>query len=200
MLDSQWIIVAFALIGSGLKYIDEAFDAETFSKKTAKYLASLILLVWIGLSFLDITAGTILLSIVIGVLLTGKIDNTVFGLSTASIIGFFVFIQRIVWLPLLFLSGAGIIDEKGNDYADSHRMNGFVRFFFLHRFTMKIGAFLLCFVGIFAWQYLVAFLLFDIGYDVVGIVSQSRIGEEFLEVKSLGGDLPTISLALQYNQ
>lgn len=194
-MDAQVIVAVFAVIGAGLKYIDEAFDEETFSRRSATYLAGVILALWVGLSLLDSSSGTILLSILLGVLLTGKIDNKVFGLSTAGIFGSFVFLQKVLMLPLLFLSAAGVIDEKGNDYVDSHRSNRILQFFFLHRFTMKIGVSLLCLSGVFAWHYLVAFLLFDASYDAVGIISQAHKEEMALENKHASEDVPTAHVA-----
>jgi hypothetical protein len=175
LLSEQYLIIAaFAIIGAGLKYIDEAFDENAFNKKTAGLMALVLLVIWIGLSIFDTSSGTILLSILIGVLCAGKIDNSIFGVSTAAIFGSFMFIQRIPILPILLLSAFGLIDEKGNDYADSNDPNKFVKFFFLHRFTMKIGLFLLCLAGLFAYQYLLAFLLFDISYDTVGLISERQ--------------------------
>ncbi|RMF91121.1 MAG: hypothetical protein D6733_02015 [Methanobacteriota archaeon] len=190
------------MIGAGLKLIDEAFDEGTFEKGRASAIAFLLLLIWIGISALDEGSATILLSILTGVLLTGKIDNKVFGLCTATILGVLLFLQRLLWPPLLFLTGAGVIDEKGNDYVDAHRANRFVSFFFLHRFTMKIGVALVCAAGVFPWHYLLAFLLFDIGYDTVGILSRhySRAQDGVGETRSPGRDIPAVTLALQCHE
>lgn len=150
-------------------------------------MACILLVLWIGLSMLDLAAATILLSVLIGVLFTGKIDNTVFGASTAAIVGSLSFLQRVIFLPLLFLSAAGIIDEKGNDYVDTHNSNKIIEFFFLHRFTMKISIFALCFAGFFSMIYFLAFLLFDISYDTIGFISNSYQESITIE-KSLGNE------------
>ena len=174
-MELQIIILAFAIIGAGLKYIDEAFDEEAFDKRWAAALATVLVVLWIGLSILDAPSGTILLSILLGVLITGKIDNTVFGASTAAIFSAFLFFQKIVPLiPIAMLTASGVLDEKGNDYVDAHGSNRFLRFFFLHRFTMKIGMLLLCLAGFFPLIYLAAFLFFDIAYDGVGLISASK--------------------------
>jgi hypothetical protein len=155
-------------------------------------MAGILLVLWIGLSLLDTASATILLSVLIGVLFTGKIDNSVFGASTAAIVGSLSFLQRVVFLPMLFLSAAGIIDEKGNDYVDTHNSNKIIEFFFLHRFTMKIGLFALCIAGFYSMIYFLAFLLFDISYDTIGFISNNYRDELPLE-KRLGNDnlLPT---------
>jgi hypothetical protein len=170
-MEATLAILTFAVIGAGLKYIDEAFDEESFNKNFATYIAAILLILWIGISILDNAAATILLSILLGVLLTGKIDNTVFGVSTAAIIGSIAFLGKLFIPQLIALTITGIIDEKGNDYVDSHKSNGLLSFFFLHRFTMKIGLFTLCLTGLFPYYYLIAFLIFDISYDAIGIAS-----------------------------
>ncbi len=65
-----------------------------------------------------------------------------------------------------------MIDEIGNDYVDSHKTKKIVDFFFLHRFVMKIGVALLCFFGVMAFYYLVAFLFFDLSYDMIGLAGR----------------------------
>ncbi len=177
MIDPALIIGVFALIGGGLKYIDEAFDEEVFNRTSASCVAAVILTAWIALSVVDITSGTILLSVLVGVLFTGKIDNKVFALSTLTIILSLVYVQKVLWMPLVFLTLAGMIDEKCNDYVDSHSVNRLARFFFLHRFTMKAGVLSLAILSVFPIYYFAAFLLFDIAYDTVGVISRYQRAE-----------------------
>ncbi|GBE19244.1 MAG TPA: hypothetical protein ENH13_01600 [Euryarchaeota archaeon] len=145
-------------------------------------------MLWIGISILDTTAATILLSVLLGVLFTGKIDNTVFGASTSAIVVSLAFLEKVIFLPLLALTITGIIDEKGNDYVDSHKTNKVIAFFFLHRFTMKIGLLTLSLAGIFAIQYMLAFLLFDISYDTVGFFSGES--KKKLELRNINSETP----------
>jgi hypothetical protein len=193
IVETYVIVAAFVVIGGGLKYIDEAFDEEVFSKKLASAMAGILIALWIGLSILDTASATILLSVLIGVLFTGKIDNSVFGASTAMIVGSISFLQRVVFLPLLFLSATGIIDEWGNDYVDTHKSNKIIEFFFLHRFTMKIGLFALCLAGFFSMIYFLAFLLFDISYDTIGFISNNYHQEIPIEKHQRNENLLTTS-------
>lgn len=188
-MNPEIIVVVFAVMGGGLKYINEAFDEDTFSKRTAILMATILTVLWIGLSFLDLTSRTILLSILIGVLLTGKIDNTVFRLSTVVILAALLYIEMFLWLPLIVLSATSMIDEIGNDYIDMNYSNRFVEFFFLHRFTMKIGVFLICSFNLFFWHYLIAFLLFDISYDAVGAISKPFKTKHMLEDRQAEGSV-----------
>lgn len=172
MINPAIIAILFAIIGGGLKFIDEAFDEDVFNRTFASYVASVVLVIWITLSLVDPISGTILLSVLVGVLFTGKIDNKIFALSTVAIILSLIYIEKVLWLPLMFLTLTGIIDEKGNDYVDSHTVNTLLKFFFLHRFTMKTGVLAAAIVSVFPIYYFAAFLLFDIAYDTVGIISK----------------------------
>ncbi|MEE9474981.1 MAG: hypothetical protein V3V36_04835, partial [Candidatus Hydrothermarchaeaceae archaeon] len=99
------VILGFAVIGGGLKFIDDAFDEDIFNKKTAILLAPLLIIIWIGLSVADPISATVLFSILFSVLLTGKIDNFVFKISTSALILFSVLTGRFdsLWIPLLVL-------------------------------------------------------------------------------------------------
>jgi hypothetical protein len=181
------IVAAFAVIGGGLKYIDQAFDEEVFDKRVAITLAFVLIVLWIGLSFLDSASATILLAILAGVLITGKIDNSIFGVSSAAILTSFSYFQKVLLPPLIILSAAGVLDEIGNDYADSHNTKGVVRFFFLHRFSMKIALLGLSLAGFFALYYFLAFIFFDLAYDTIGFISNNSSEEISLE-KQIGNE------------
>ena len=144
------IVTAFAIIGAGLKYIDDAFDEDTFSKKKAIAIAPLIALIWITLSIYDPTSATILFSILLAVLLSGKIDNLIFGVCTLILLSvlFLTQMSAILWIPLFILTLAGIIDEKGNDYVDIHGTYKLVELFFSYRFCMKSAMLSLCILSV----------------------------------------------------
>ncbi len=167
-------LIAFAMIGAGLKYIDEAYDSGIFSKKIAMVVAPLLVGIWAGISATDPISAVILFSVLFAVLLTGKIDNLVFKTSAIALILFFLFTGKLgsLWAPFLVLVAMGLLDEKGNDYVDAHSAHRAFEFFFLHRFSMKLGILALCAASALPWLYLFAFLAFDIAYDFVGLVSQ----------------------------
>ncbi|KAF5433593.1 hypothetical protein C5S39_01420, partial [Candidatus Methanophagaceae archaeon] len=116
------IILAFAIIGGGLKYIDDAFDEDLFSKNIAVVIAVIIVLIWIRLSLFDSVSATILFSILFAVLFTGKIDNLIFKMSSIALIVILFLTQmlNLLWIPLVILILMGVADEKGNDYVDNH--------------------------------------------------------------------------------
>ncbi|NOZ59532.1 MAG: hypothetical protein GXO66_08185 [Euryarchaeota archaeon] len=170
-------LAAYALIGGGLKYIDDAFDEGLHSRRVASILAPLLVATWIALSVLDPYSATILTAVLLGVLLSGKIDNLVFTASTAAIILTVLFLSRenLMLLPLAVLTLFGIIDEKGNDYVDRHRTSGFLKFFFAHRCALKLALLALCLTSVFPLVYFFAFLCFDLAYDAVGYLGKLEI-------------------------
>jgi hypothetical protein len=169
MLFELTIILAFSIIGAGLKYIDDAFDEDTFSKKKAIMIAPIIVLIWICVSLFDPISATILFAIILAVLLTGKIDNPIFKVCTIILISILLFtqIQNLLWIPLIFLIIMGVADEKGNDYVDNHHSSKFIQFFFTYRCCMKVGVLSLCIISLLPWLYLPAFVAHDISYELV---------------------------------
>jgi len=169
------IIFTFAIIGAGLKYIDDAFDEDKFSKKKATALAPFIALIWIVLSLYDPISATVLFSILFAVLLTGKIDNLIFGICAIGIIAVLLLTQmlNLLWVPFSFLTLAGIIDEKGNDYVDKHATAKLVELFFSYRLCMKLVVLSLCILAVIPWLYLFAFLAFDASYELVRIAGRN---------------------------
>lgn len=170
------IILAFAIIGAGLKYIDDAFDEDTFSKKKAIVIAPIIVLVACILAIKDTASQTILFSILLSVLIGGKVDNGIFKVSSIAFLlllslpSFYLYgAMNFFWMPLIIITITGIIDEKGNDYVDENKTNKLIHFFFEHRFSMKIGMLTVCVFQFLGWFYLFAFLAFDGAYESIRI-------------------------------
>jgi hypothetical protein len=170
------IILAFAIIGAGLKYIDDAFDEGVFSKKTAMLMAPILVIIWSCLSIFDSFSATVLFSILFAVLLSGKIDNLAFKMSAIALIFVLVLTRMLNFslIPLFVLTVMGIADEKGNDYVDIHKLSKLGEFFFSHRCSMKMGILGLCTVSLLPWLYLCAFLAFDAAYEFVKIFGRLK--------------------------
>jgi hypothetical protein len=173
-MNSTIIVLAFAFIGAGLKYIDDAFDEDAFSKKKALAIAPLIVLAWICLSLFDSVSATILFSILLAVLFTGKIDNLIFKVCAIVLVLVLVLTHalNLLWAPLIFLTLMGIADEKGNDYTDTHSTFTLVTFFFSYRFSLKGGLLVLCTLSVIPWLYLLALLAHDGAYEAVRIIGK----------------------------
>ena len=180
------IILAFAIIGAGLKYIDDAFDEDRFSKKKAIVIAPIIVLVACILAIKDTASQTILFSILLSVLIGGKVDNGIFKVSSIAFLlllslpSFYLYGTMIFfWMPLIIITITGIIDEKGNDYVDENKTNKLIHFFFEHRFSMKIGMLTVCVFQFLGWFYLFAFLAFDGAYESIRIYGYLYGGNKF---------------------
>ncbi len=194
------IIVVFGIIGAGLKYIDEAFDEGIFDKRTAIIVAPFLVFLWVGLSIFDASSGTILLAVLTGVFLTGKVDNAVFKYSAMAVVSLILLSGRfeILVLPFLFLALTGIMDEKGNDFTDKKKTNRYVKFFFEHRCCMKLGVLTLSLTSILPALYLFAFLTFDINYDIIGLSNKNVVIYKTLGIKRIKR-LPTLCFMFRSN-
>ncbi len=178
-----FFLAAFAILGGGIKYIDDAFDERTFSKDRAVFTAPVLGVLWAYTSLVNGAAGTILLAIILSVFLTGKIDNRAHKIGLVTVIALLILAGfEIMWIPLAVLVIAGIFDEKGNDIMDekakSFTFNGtikkFIIQFFRYRCVMKIGVVALTIIGTIPIYLFAAFLLFDIAYHIVSKISKKK--------------------------
>jgi len=187
MIDPLILIGCYALIGAGIKYIDQAFDTKVFSKPFAIFLAIPTGVLMSTLIVFDLPSATIFLAVVLGVAITRKIDNIAFQLGVLTLILLPILFQEMLeflWLPFGVLVISGIIDEHGNDWSDRIRINNLlnhakgrpnpepvdIRFFsrfFSTRMTMKLAVLVLVLTNFFSYVYFFAFLAFDIAYLLI---------------------------------
>ncbi|MEM4258940.1 MAG: hypothetical protein QXL17_07315 [Candidatus Thermoplasmatota archaeon] len=183
-MEMYFILVAYAILGAGLKYIDDAFDERTFNKKIAMVIAPFLGLLWAYTMILDPVSATILLAILLGVFLKGKIDNWAHfaGLAVIGVILLLAGVQ-LLWLPLFMLVAAAVLDEVGNDVIDYNRDSLYLsRFshkalivFFDQRWLTKLAVLYVALLGVFPLYFFLAMLLFDGAYLVVRRYSRSRM-------------------------
>lgn len=176
-------LISFGILGAGIKYIDAAYDEKTFNKKIALCVAPFLGFLWAYTMIINPVAATILLSVVIGVLFKGKIDNFAHlaGLVVILAIIFFAGVQLLI-IPLIILGLAALLDEFGNDFIDKKRdkMNAnklthkFVVSFFDQRWVLKVAILGLCIAGIVSILFFLAMIVFDYSYVSVRIYSQSK--------------------------
>ena len=173
-----FFIVGYALVGGGIKYIDDAFDENTYNKRTAMLLSPVIAVLWVFLMVLSAPSATILGAIFLSVALRKKIDTIALQVGAVAVIAGVVllYLYRVLdfrFGPLVFLTVAGILDEIGNDFVDRHvSVRGFIYYFFEYRFVLKIAVFALAYMGFYGWEYFFAFLGFDLAYAWVGHYSE----------------------------
>jgi len=176
MTDYLIILAGYALLGAGIKYIDEAYDEHVFSKKIANVVAVLCIFIMGYLMLTDAPSMMIFLGMIIALILAKKIDNPAFYMGSAGVIPIPLIFNtslNIELLPFLALMLTGIMDEKGNDMADAKKIKGVIRKFFKYRCAMKVGVLGLCVSGIFGFIYFIAFLMFDLMYYAVRVYSRN---------------------------
>ncbi len=187
-----FFLLVYPILGAGLKYIDDAFDEQTFDKTKALILAPIIGILGAFSMLINPISATILLAVVIGVFLKGKVDNRahLFAFFTFFIVFVLSGIVQVMYLPLIFLSAAAILDEVGNDVIDYnmtyHRRKKFrykfSLYFFGRRYLMKVALLFVVLMGVFPLYFLIAFILFDETYIIVSLYSESI--KETSKVKS----------------
>jgi len=180
------------VLGAGIKYVDAAFDEEVFNKNKAVIIAPFIGVLWAFTMILHPMVATILLAVILGVLIKGKIDNVAHAIGLGSIIIFYVILWYlfdgviIYFMPLFFLAAAGVLDEIGNDvisynseFSHNHSFGfQFFKYFFGRRHFMKVALIYLFIVAGFPLYFFVAFLFFDEAYMMIALYSQSKKAEK----------------------
>ena len=166
-------LIYFGILGAGIKYIDAAYDEKTFNKKVALCVAPFLGLLWAFTMLINPVAATILLAVIFGVVLKGKIDNIAhfIGLIVIVAIVFFAGVQLMI-IPLVFLALAALLDEFGNDFVDKKKNNlsriklyhKFIIAFFDQRWTLKVAILILSIIGTIPFVFFFSMLMFDYAY------------------------------------
>jgi len=166
-LTKEALILVFTLSGINLKL------ADFYGERGGGYLRHVfaaIAAVCMGLLISgDSPSSSIVLGIIIGVTLAGKLDkpNMMIGLAltlaTATILGF-----SLPDFPLLIaITIASLIDEVGHDKIASR---GILTRFFHFRMALKI---VIIFLTVLTWVdvlHALGFFCFDLSYDVTSIL------------------------------
>ena len=190
MIDNAPIIITgYAILGAGIKYIDQAYDLGVFSKTRANITAVLCGLLMAYFIVTDLPSMAIFLAMVIALAITRKIDNIAFYIGIGIVLLLPIVFNSLIkmnWLPFGVLVISGILDELGNDWADKRakkrRINRyqknasllqFEEKFFAYRFAMKVAILILVLLNYFDWIYFAAFLFFDLMYLLVDAYSLS---------------------------
>ena len=170
-----FFLASYPILGAGLKYIDEAFDEHRYNKKIAYLLAPFLGVLWAYTMLIHPASATILLAIVLGVLLKGKIDNYAHLLGLLMI--FMIIIVtgvHILILPLIVLTLAALFDEVGNDFIDkkhflesNHIGKKLFGYFFDQRWLTKVTILGLGLINIIPLYFFLALLFFDGAYIMV---------------------------------
>ena len=178
-----FFLLSYSVLGAGIKYIDDAFDKKIFNKLIAIAIAPVLSILGAYTMIIDPVSATILLAVMLGVLLKGKIDNVAFALGFAVVILIVALagIQFLI-LPLILLTAGAVLDEVGNDYIDSKKdelnpknpIHMFVKYFLGQRWIMKTAILFLAIMNLVPIFFLLAMILFDYAYLTVNAYSNIK--------------------------
>ncbi len=170
----EWLLyyASYCLAGLTLKLGDDLLDELGRPNLATAPLAlsGLLFGLIMTVSELDLV---LLTAIVIGVLLSGKVNRPQFLVGFLMIgvvlivIGVPVITSWFEWLLLLTaLLLAAIIDERGNDWAEGGNIP-WVAAFFRYRFALKLAVLLLALVWPEFLPSAVGLWFFDLGYEIM---------------------------------
>ena len=165
------LAILFLLSGFFMKYSDDLLDV----RHDLKFASLIGVLCGIASGFAtvyNIDAAYIFIAILIGNLLALKVD----GINHIISLLVFVLICLIFGIPdlniviLLICIFSALSDEVGHELISNVTDNTFLNLFFEYRFVMKVVIFLLAIFGIFDIWIFVCFILFELSYEMAGIV------------------------------
>lgn len=167
------IILSYAAIGGGIKYIDQAYDEGAFSKFSAIILAVLESFVMALLMVIDTPFSTVFYAgMIAGVFIARKVDNSAFiagvccNVIFIGILSLFHPIQFSV-LPFVFFFIATFLDEVCDVEAHKKRVNKYVSAILHYRPFNDLVLLGLILSGFFSWFYLLPYFAFTLSYIAV---------------------------------
>ncbi|NYB52209.1 MAG: hypothetical protein HVN35_06605 [Methanobacteriaceae archaeon] len=176
-------VVLYASSGFFMKFSDDALDVEDNSALgVACGLLSVAGIGYLSVNFQD--AATIFLAILMGTLLSAKVDK-IGHMVTLIVFLTIIFIwglPPIGFVALAMCTVAAWLDEVGND-RESLKGKKIVETFFNYRCTMKIAVLILSLLGILQSIYqlqiygmaffqpvtIIYFIIFDLAYEIAGL-------------------------------
>ncbi|UCE74365.1 MAG: hypothetical protein JSV56_01315 [Methanomassiliicoccales archaeon] len=167
------------LLGFLIKSMDQFIDEPRY-KKYRILIAPFAVIIPLTIGYLayvhDPVFGMVI-GTALGLILTGKIDHPAFIIG---IIGFIIIIVILVLaggleiaitsiyiIPFAFIGC--FADEIGHEKMSERTQPKSLKLFFEHRFALKIAAVICTVLGFAQVIHLVAFLCFDIAYDITAI-------------------------------
>ena len=183
------ILILFILSGYFMKLSDNFYD--DYDNKLLACINGVICAVVTGLLITNNTDAVYIFSaIVIGTLFSKKIDGIHHTITLITLIAFvliygFRLSVSLTVIPLILCTMGAFIDEIGNDNPNLIN-NRFLKFFFNHRFTMKIVVLCLSVANLLNQLYgvnmgvfsglssmaIVYFLGFEVAYEFADISSE----------------------------
>lgn len=182
MVSELQVIIPFSFVSLGMliKYGDQAFDEDCFSKRSAFALAAPSG-IWMGsMIALDFDSATIFIGLLLALLLAAKYDNLAFKIGFFTAIGIaalsLIFeVGAFDLLGVVLVALAAYVDERANAINGVDEMKGWKQIVLQQRPFLKTSILIMCALGIFSsYMYFFAFMGFDFGYSYVESICLER--------------------------
>ncbi|MCE5296436.1 MAG: hypothetical protein LLG16_04945 [Euryarchaeota archaeon] len=176
------ILIPFSFIALGvlIKYGDQSYDSNCFSRRISNLLSVPCGLWMGGLIIFDPDTATIFIGMLLALLIASKYDNVAFKLGfgiafIASVITIFNDPGNVSFIGIIVVFAAAFADEWVSDRADAMNKSGFLWTLMKERPVLKLAVLALCAMSILSsYLYFFAFLGFDLGYSFVAKYAEWR--------------------------
>ena len=164
------IVVLYAFLGAAIKFGDQAYDEDRYSRKLANVMAIVAGITMGGLMAFDSPFSTAFYgAMILSLVLARKIDNRAFLAGTLiaalTLLVLWPFTDPVVLLaPLVIFILAGFLDEVVDDLAQKAQAPKIVRWVMLYRPLSDVALVAMMLLGWFPWYYLVPYFAFTFAY------------------------------------
>ena len=189
LLWSLFILTSYFLLGFILKFADASFDDKLFSKKKSFLIMLIVAIFSAFLMSISNETKIIFIAFVLGLVLAKKIDNYAF-ISAAFVCFALFFIVggtiEIIYLNIeifVILFIAILLEEKINYKKDKWfktKKGKIFSFIFEYGLMIKLAGFIAFVIMTYNPIYFFAVLLFDLGYDLMILITHKKLGKKLL--------------------
>jgi hypothetical protein len=164
------LVVLYAFLGGAIKFIDQAYDEERYSRKLANLIAIVAGITMGGLMALDSPFSTAFYgAMILSLVLARKIDNRAFLAGTliaalTLLVLWPVTGPEVLLVPLVVFILAGFLDEVVDGLAQKAKAPKIVRWAMLYRPLSDVALVAMMLLGWFPWYYLVPYFAFTFAY------------------------------------
>ena len=164
------LVVLYAFLGGAIKFIDQAYDEERYSRKLANLIAIVAGITMGGLMALDSPFSTAFYgAMILSLVLARKIDNRAFLAGTliaalTLLVLWSVTGPEVLLVPLVVFILAGFLDEVVDGLAQKAHAPKIVRWVMLYRPLSDVALVAMMLLGWFPWYYLVPYFAFTFAY------------------------------------
>ncbi len=186
---STFIIISYFFLGFLLKLVDASFDDKLFSRKKSFGLMLLVGIFAAILMTFSNETKIIFIAFILGLILAKKIDNYAFISATFVCFALFflmggtidIIFLNIEVFAILFISI--LLEERINYKKDKWfktKKGKTLSFIFEYGIMVKLSGFIAFIILSYNPIYFLAVLFFDLGYDLMIIITHKRLGKKLL--------------------